>query len=88
MTFMDAHEQETPRSTLRESKPSTKFPNFVALICRVIDSMNSSIQRVANQQGWRDASVQDDVYDIVLGSKGELVPGGSSRNTFLAKREC
>jgi hypothetical protein len=88
MTLMDAQEKEAPRSTLRESRPSTKFPNFMALICSIIDSMTSSIQGEADQQGWRDASEQDDVCDIVPGSKGEPVPGGSSRNTFLAKREC
>jgi hypothetical protein len=89
MTLMDAQEQEeAPRSTLRESRPSTKFPNFMALICSVIDSVTSSIQGAADQQGWRDASVQDDVCDIVPGSEEEPVPGGSSRSTFLAKREC
>jgi hypothetical protein len=73
---------------LRESRPSTKFPNFVALICSVIDSVTSSIQGAVDQQGWRDASEQDDVCNIVPGSEGEPVLGGSSRNTFLAKREC
>jgi hypothetical protein len=44
MTLMDAQEQEeAPRSTLRESRPSTKSPNFMALICSVIDSMTSSV---------------------------------------------
>jgi hypothetical protein len=88
MTLMDAQEQEASRSTLRERRPSTKFPNFVALICSIIDYETSSIQGATNQQGWRDASMQDDVCDIVPGSKGEPVPGGSSGNTFLAKREC
>jgi hypothetical protein len=36
MTLMDAQEKEASRSTLRESRPSTKFPNFVALICSII----------------------------------------------------
>jgi hypothetical protein len=44
MTLMDAQEQGAPRSTLRESRPSTKFPNFMALICSVINSMTSNIQ--------------------------------------------
>jgi hypothetical protein len=48
MTLMDAQEQEAPRSTLRERRPSTKFPNFMALICSVIDSVTSSIQGAAN----------------------------------------
>jgi hypothetical protein len=64
------------------------FPNFVALICSVIDLETSSDQEATHQQGWRDASGQDDVFDIVSGSKGEPIQGGSSGNTFLSKREC
>jgi hypothetical protein len=57
MTLMDAQEQEeAPRSTLRESRPSMKFPNFMALICIVIDSITSSVQGEVDH-GWRDASV-------------------------------
>jgi hypothetical protein len=56
MTLMDAQEKEAPRSTLRESRPSMKFPNFVALICSIIDYVTSSIQGETDQQGWRDAS--------------------------------
>jgi hypothetical protein len=38
LTLMDAQEQvEAPRSTLRESRPSKKFPNFMALICYIIE---------------------------------------------------
>ena len=49
LTLMDAQEQEeAPRSTLRERRPSTKFPNFMALICSIIDSMTSSIQGATN----------------------------------------
>jgi hypothetical protein len=82
LTSMDAQEhEETPRSTLRESRPLTKFPNFRALICYVIEE-------VTVRQEQQDASLQDDVCDIVLGSGEEPVPGGSSRSTFLAKREC
>jgi hypothetical protein len=51
MTLMDAQEQEASRSTLRESIPSMKFPNFVALICSIIDSVTSSIQEATDQQG-------------------------------------
>jgi hypothetical protein len=32
--------------------------------------------------------VQDDVCDIMPGSEKEPIPSGSSRSTFLAKREC
>jgi hypothetical protein len=31
---------------------------------------------------------QDDVQDIMPGLEGKPVPGGSSRISFLAKREC
>jgi hypothetical protein len=89
MTLMDAQkDEEASRSTLRESRPSTKFPNFMALICSIIDFVTSSAQVVADQQGWRDVSVHDDVCDIVPGSEEEPIPGGSSRSTFLTKREC
>jgi hypothetical protein len=37
-TFKDAHKHvEAPRSTVRESRPPKKFPNFVALINNVIE---------------------------------------------------
>jgi hypothetical protein len=68
--------------------PSTKFPNFMALICSIINYVNSSIHGVADQQGWRDSSEQDDVFDIVSGLDEEAILAGSSRNTFLTKREC
>jgi hypothetical protein len=89
LTLMDAQEHvEAPRSTDRESRPPKKCPYFRALMCSIIDSETSSVQEATDQQGWRDAIVQDDVCDIVPGSEGEPVPGGSSRSTFLAKREC
>jgi hypothetical protein len=88
-TLRDAQEHvEAPRSTFRESKPPKKFPNFVALMSSIIDSESSSVQEAADQQVWWDAMVQDDVWDIVPGPEGQPVPGGSSRSTFLAKREC
>ena len=64
-------------STMRESKSLTKFSNFLALTCSIINSVTSSDQGVASQQGWRDANRYDDVCDNVLGSEGELVLGGS-----------
>jgi hypothetical protein len=88
MTLIDVQEQEAPRSTLRESRPSTKFSNFMALICSAIDSVTSIIQGAVDQQRWRDDSVPDDVCNIVPRSKKEPVAGGSSRSNFLAKREC
>jgi hypothetical protein len=37
-TLKDAQEHvEAPRSTLRESKPLKKFPNFKALMTKVIE---------------------------------------------------
>jgi hypothetical protein len=73
---------------LRESKPSTKISNFMALICSVINSETSSIHEAVDQQSWRNVSMQDDVCDIVPESEAEPVPGGSLGNTFFAKREC
>jgi len=73
MTLMDAQEQdEAPRSTLRKSKPSTKFLNFMAPICSVINSVTPSIQGAADQQGWRDASEHDDVCNIVGQRKNQF----------------
>jgi hypothetical protein len=78
----DAQEHvEAPRSTFRESRPPKKFPNFMAL-------MSNVIEEATDHQVYQDAMVQDDVWDIVPGSEGQPVPGGSSRSTFLAKREC
>jgi transposase InsO family protein len=78
----DAQEHvEAPRSTFRESRPLKKFPNFMAL-------MSNVIEEATNQQVYQDAMMEDDVWDIVPGSEGQPVPGGSSRSTFLAKREC
>jgi hypothetical protein len=89
LTLMDVQErEEDPRSTDMESRPPKKCPYFRALMCSVIDSETSSVQGAAAQQGWRDSSVQDDVCNIVPGLEEEPVPGGSSRSTFLAKREC
>jgi hypothetical protein len=88
MTLMDAQEQEASRSTLRERRPSMKFSNFMALICSIINLRLPVFREKLNQQGWRNASMQDDVCDIVPESEAEPVPGGSSGNTFLAKREC
>jgi hypothetical protein len=48
MILMDV-EEKAPRSTLRESMPSTKFSNFMALICSVIDSVTSSVQGAVDQ---------------------------------------
>jgi hypothetical protein len=49
MTLMNAQEQEAaPRSTLRESRRSTKFPNFMALIRSVIDFVTSNVQGVVD----------------------------------------
>jgi hypothetical protein len=41
----DAQEHaEAPRSIFRESRPSRKFPNFMALMNRIIDSRSSNVQ--------------------------------------------
>jgi len=49
--------------------------------------MSNLIEEVVDQQVYQDALMEDDVWDIVLGFEGQLVPGGSSRSTFLTKRE-
>jgi hypothetical protein len=76
---------EAPRSTDRESRPPKKCPYFKALMCSIIDFETSSVQEAANQWGWREAIVQDDVCTIVPGLKGEPVPDSSLRSTFLAR---
>jgi hypothetical protein len=89
MTSRDVQEQaEAPRSTIRESRPSRKFPNYMALMSSIIDVEPSNFEEVADQQVWHDVMVQDDVQDIVPRSKGQLIPSVSSRSTFIAKREC
>jgi hypothetical protein len=88
-TLRDAKEHvEAPSSTFRESRPPKKFPNYMALMSSIIDSESSSVQEATDQQVWRNAMMEDDVWDIVPGSEGQPVPGGSSRSSFLAKREC
>jgi hypothetical protein len=85
---MDAQEHvEIPRSTNRESEPSKKFPYFRALMCSIINSETSRFHEVVDQQGCRDSIVQDHVCNIVPRSEGEPVPDGSSRSTFLTKRD-
>jgi hypothetical protein len=54
MKFMDDQEKEASRSTFSERRSAMKFPNFMELICSVIDSETSSIQEASDQQGWRD----------------------------------
>jgi hypothetical protein len=65
MELMDSQEREVVIITLRERRHSTNFSNFVALICNIIDFETYIIQGVADQQGWRNASMWDDVCDIV-----------------------
>jgi hypothetical protein len=64
---------EAPRSTIRESRPLRKFPNYMALMGSIIDVEPSSFEEAANQQVWQDAMVEEytsiiknDVWDIVL----------------------
>jgi hypothetical protein len=49
ITMMDNQEKEDFGSTMRESRPSTKVSNFVALICSVIYFETSSIQVATGQ---------------------------------------
>jgi hypothetical protein len=71
---------EAPRITLRDSTPSTKFPDYMALMSNIIDSEPSSFQEAANQQVWQDAMVEgytsimkNDVWDIVLRLEGKSI---------------
>jgi hypothetical protein len=41
--------------------PSMKFPNFMELICNIIDFKTSSVQGAADQQYWWDSNEKDDV---------------------------
>jgi hypothetical protein len=53
----DAKEHvEVPRNIFRESKPSKKFPNFVALMSNIIDFESSSGHEAADQRVWWDAT--------------------------------
>jgi hypothetical protein len=58
-----------------------KFPNLMALMCNVIE-------KAADQQVYQNAMMEDDVWDIVSGSKGQPISGGSFRSTLFAKRDC
>jgi hypothetical protein len=72
-TLRDAQEHvEAPKSTFKESRPSRKFPNYLALLSSIINVEPSSFEEAADQQVWRDAMVEDynsivknDVWDIV-----------------------
>jgi hypothetical protein len=49
-TLRDAQEHdEAPRNIFGESRPSRKFPNFMALMSSIVDSKSSSVQEVADQ---------------------------------------
>jgi hypothetical protein len=77
----DAQEYiEAPRSTLRESRPSKKFSNYMELMSNNIDSKPLSAQEGANQRVWCDAMVEEytsvmknDVWDIVPRLEGKSV---------------
>jgi hypothetical protein len=46
----DAEEHvETLESTFKESRPSKKFPEYMALMSNILDSEPSSFQEAANQ---------------------------------------
>jgi hypothetical protein len=77
----DAQEHvETPRSTFRESRPSKKFPDFMALMSSILDSKPSTFQEATDQQVWWDAMVEkytsimkNDVLDIMPRLEGKSV---------------
>jgi hypothetical protein len=53
---------EAPRSTVREQRPSKKFPNYMALMSRIIDVDPCSFEEAKNQQVWLDAMVEEYTY--------------------------
>ena len=50
--------------------------------------MSSIIEEATKQEVWRKAMVKDNAWDIVSRQEGRTVLDASSRNTFLAKRNC
>jgi hypothetical protein len=63
---------EPPKSTFRESRPPSKFPQYMALMTNIIDSETSSFEEASRQQVWRDVIVEEhnsimrnDVWEIV-----------------------
>jgi hypothetical protein len=88
----DAHEYvEAPRITLRESRPSKKFSNYMALMSNIIDSKPFSAQEGANQHVWCDAMVEEytsvmknDLWDIMPRLEGKSVV--SSRWLYKIKQ--
>lgn len=75
---------EHPNSTFKESRPPKKFSKF----SKYMALMSSVIEDEIDKEVWRKAMVKDDAQDIMARLEGKLVPGGSSRSTFIAKREC
>jgi hypothetical protein len=63
---------EAPRSTFRESRPLRKFPNYMALMSRIIDVDPSSFEGAEDQEVWKDGMMRNktsimknNVWDIV-----------------------
>ena len=67
---------ERPRSLVKQSKPPNKFMNYMAL-------KSSIIKETIDEQVWRNAMMEDNVWDIVPQPRGKPIPGGSSRSSSL-----
>jgi hypothetical protein len=52
---------EAPMSTFKESRPSKKFLNYMALLNCLINPKATNFEEATNQQVWRDAIVKDNV---------------------------
>jgi hypothetical protein len=82
-TFRDAQEYvEALRSTFRESRPSKKFRDYMALMSNIIDFKPSSCQEATSQQIWQDAMVEkytsivkNDVWKTMPRLEGKSVVG-------------
>jgi hypothetical protein len=88
---------------LRESGPSMKFPNFLALICSVINFVTSNIQGAVDQQGWRDVKYKmmcvtlcqgrrENQFQVALREIPSLLRGSvdvcSIRHVFPHRSKC
>jgi hypothetical protein len=56
-----------------------KFPNYMALVCNIIDFEPSNFQEATNQQVWQGAMVEytsimkNDVWDVVPRLEGKSI---------------
>jgi hypothetical protein len=73
---------------VRERRLPRKFLNYMVLMSSIIDSQSSSVQEEANNKFGGMPWCKMMCGTLCPGLEGQLIPGVSSRSTFLAKREC